>query len=115
MVLERLEKKVGLPPLRDISKILSGEGGKRIDTILARLERLSNNQEALVEARKLMEVIHAMGMTGDLERLDSILKNMPHGRAGATLISSLKDMLADLIPKLEKFSALAERIMSARD
>lgn len=115
MVLQRLEEKMGLPPLREISSILSGDGGKRIETILTKLERLSDNQEVLIQATKLMEMIHAMGKLGELDKLDSILKSLPKGKSGATIVSQVAEILKGLDTKIEKLSTLATNIMSRED
>lgn len=113
--LNKLEEKIGLPPLRDLSKILSGEGGKRIDSILGRLERLSSNPEVLTEVRGLMETIHEMGQSGELEKLDSIIRSLPRGKSGETMIAQLKQILDGLDSKLEKLTNLAKDIMTRED
>jgi hypothetical protein len=113
--LRALEEKMGLPPIREISKILSGEGGKRIDNILTRLERLSSNPEVLDQVRSLMETIHEMGQTGELEKLDSIIKSLPRGKSGETMIAQLKQIIEGLDGKLEKLSNLAREIMTRED
>lgn len=115
MVLGRLEDKLGLPPIREITKILSGDSGKRIEAIIGKLEKLGNNQETLLAATKLMEMIHAMGQLGELDKLDSILKGLPKGKAGATLVAQLTELLNGLDSKLDKLNSLATKIMSSED
>jgi len=115
MVLGRLEEKLGLPSLREVSKILSGEGGKRIEAILGKLEKLTDNHEVLIEATKLMEVIHEMGKAGELDKLESVLKSLPRGKSGVTIIVQLREILTGLDSKIEKLSSLASRIMSRED
>ncbi len=115
MVLPRLEKKLGIPPLQDITKILSGEGGKRIESILLKLDKLSDDQEVLVGIRQLLEAIHEMDQTGELDKLDSILKSLPKGKSGATMIAQVKEILDGLDKKIEKLTQLANDIMSRED
>ena len=115
MVLPRLEKKLGIPPLQDITKILSGEGGKRIESILLKLDKLSDEQEVLVEVRKLLETIHEMAQSGELDKLDSILKSLPKGKSGATVIAQVKDIIDGLDKKIEKLTQLANNIMARED
>lgn len=115
MVLGRFEEKLGLPPLREISNILSGDGGKRIETILGKLEKLGSNQEVLIQATKLMEMIHTMGQLGELDKLDSILKSLPKGKTGANIVSQVAEILKGLDSKIEKLNTLATKIMTRED
>ena len=115
MVLGRMEEKLGLPPLREVSKLLSGEGGKRVEAILKKMEKLVDNHEVLIEAAKLMEIIHEMGKTGELDKLDSVLKSLPKGKSGVTIMSQVKEILISLDGKIEKLSRLASNIMSTED
>jgi hypothetical protein len=115
VVLGRLEQKMGLPSLRDVMKLLSGEGGKRVESILNKLDKLSDDKEVLVEATRLMEVIHEMGKNGELDKLDSVLRSLPKGKAGASLIMQVRELLTGLDSKIERLSDLASTIMSKGD
>lgn len=115
MVLARLEKQFGLPPLKEITTILSGDNGRQINSILSKLEKISHDQSAIVEAIALLRVVQELGRTGDLERLDSILKNIPHGKEGQELISEVRKLLTDLSEKLDKLSSLATTLLSKGD
>lgn len=115
MVLEKIEKSIGLPSLRSVADILSGENGKRIEAILSKLEKVSGNQEMLANMTKLMELIHAMGISGDLDKLDSILKSLPKGKAGESMVAQLGEIIKGLDTKIDRLSKLAKEIMGQED
>jgi hypothetical protein len=113
--LRKFEEKVGLPPLREITSILSGENGKRIDGILSKLLKLSENTEVLREANRLMQTIQEMGRSGDLQTLNSILISLPRGKTGQDILIELNRLIEQLSSKIDKLSELAKKILSKED
>lgn len=110
--LRALEEKIGLPPLREVTKILSGDSSKRIEALLGKLEKLGENRGVLVEAIKLMEMVHAMAQSGELDKLESILKSLPKGKSGENMVAQVKQILDGLEGKIEKLTKLAQDILS---
>ena len=80
--LSRLEGRFGLPKLDRmvdltdrISQIPSGESGKRIESILGKLEKLSNNDGNLDRATELLGHIERLDSNGTLNKVDGLLKD----------------------------------------
>lgn len=113
--LKDLERKFGLPPITEVTTLLSGDNGKKINSILAKLDRLAQNKEALREAISLLELVQEMGRTGDLERLDSILSNLPKGKSGQAMLTQVRKLISELSEKLDKLSNLATTLMERED
>lgn len=115
MVLQKFQEKFGLPDLKDVNEILTGEGGKRIDNILGRLENLSSNTEALKGAVDLLKLVKELNDNGGLEKLDSILNKLPKGKNQAATIAELGKLLSGLEGKLEKVANMAQMLLNAED
>lgn len=73
---QKLEEKFGLPPLGEGLKMLSGPGGKQLRAILDKLMKLAENEDAVKDALRLLEVVKGLDDSGGLERLDSVLKQI---------------------------------------
>lgn len=114
-ILRPLEEKLGLPPLRELTEVFSSDNGKRMDAILSKLIKLSSNQGAFSQATELLKVVQDLGRTGDLERLDSILKSLPKGKSGQAMLTEVKNLINDLDKKLDKVSNLAQSILSREE
>lgn len=111
-MLPKLEGRFGLPPLTAITSLLSGENGKRLDGILTKLEKLSRNKDSMTEAVKLLQTVQELGKSGDLERLASILNNLPKGKSGQAMLSEVNRLLEKLGSRVDKMAALAETILA---
>lgn len=113
--LREFEERFGLPKLTDVTTFLSGDNGKRINSIITKLDRLSQNREALVEAIRLLELVREMGSSGDLERLDSILEALPKGKSGQSMLVEVRKLVSELSEKLDKLSNLATTLLGKED
>ena len=114
-LLKELERRLGLPSLVDVTSLLSGDSGKRIDSILTKLEKLSSNQDALKEAVTLLQLVKELGQTGDLAHLDSILKNIPKGKTGQNMLIEVRHLISEISDKLDKVSNLATTILKSEE
>jgi len=110
--LKDFEDKVGLPSLTSLVSLVSGESGRRVESVITKLERLSRNHDTIKEATELLRIVQALGATGDLERLDSILRNLPKGKRGQAMLADVKELISTLDSKLEKLTSLASTILS---
>jgi hypothetical protein len=52
-----------------------------------------------------------MDNAGTLEKLNELLKLLPKGKTGETLVVELRKAIAELVPRLDKLSALASALM----
>lgn len=103
-MLEGIEKRFGLPSLREVSALLSGINLKRLDSLLAKLERLSKDSTNAVD---LLREIHQMDKDGTLGRLEHVLTLLPKGKDNANLLQLLKE----LGPRLDKLTQLADALL----
>jgi Ca2+-binding EF-hand superfamily protein len=115
MVLGRFEEKFGLPPLKDVTTLLSGPTGKRIDSLITRLEKLSQDKSAIVEVLELLKLIQQMDTAGTLDKLNELLKNIPKGKTGQELVSELRKAITELSPRLDRLTNLAKVLMEKED
>jgi uncharacterized phage infection (PIP) family protein YhgE len=111
MVFKRFEDKLGLPPLQEVTSLLSGPTGKRVDSLITRLEKLSQDKTAITEVLELLKLIQQMDNAGTLDKLNELLKNIPKGKGGQALVSELRQAITQLAPRLDKLSALASALM----
>lgn len=94
----------GIKTLREFT---SGEAGKQLDHLLARVERLSKDSSSLPQVLELFKLIERCGQAGYLKDLNGILGNIPRGKAGQTMITELRKMVDEVIPRIDKLSSLA--------
>ena len=71
-----IEQRLGLPKLEDITQLASGDTGKRIDSILSKLERLSRDSEGLRNAIELLNLVKDLDQRGSLVKLNELVKNL---------------------------------------
>lgn len=93
--LKTLEEKLGLPNLKDVTNLAIGPAGKRIDTVLARLEVLSKDTRTLKDAIDLLKLVQELDKAGTLERLIELLKGLKpltQGRTAQALVEKLDKM-----------------------
>ena len=113
--LQRVEEKFGLPKLAEVTNLLTGEGGKRLDTILTKLERLSSNQGAIKDAIELLKVVEQLNQSGGLDKLDSVLSKLPRGKNQQAIIAELQKLLSGLDSKIDRISNLAKMILEREE
>ena len=102
-MLEALEKKLGLPPLRELTPLVTGSSGKRLERLLGKLEGLSRNGgESIGQAIELLKIVRDLDQSGGLERLENILSLLPKGKQSQELLEALNDIIAKYGPKIEK-------------
>lgn len=75
-MLDKLERKLGLPKLAEMTSLLSGDSGKRLEGIIGKLEKLSESDKNLQEIATLLNTIERLDQSGALVRLDDILKEL---------------------------------------
>ena len=111
MVLKKLEDKLGLPPIKEIAQIASGPGGKQVNSILGHLEKITANPEVIREARDLLILVQQMDDKGTLGRLLEVLTMLPKGKQGSDMMAGLKELLSEILPRLDKLQAVVEALM----
>ena len=72
----RLEQALGLPDLDKVLPLVQGESGKRVERLLARVERLSKDSAGLGQAVELLKLVERLDKEGTLQRLDELLKDL---------------------------------------
>ncbi len=102
-ILAELEKKLGLPPLQQVTQMADGKTGERIERILGRLERLSKNSQGLGQALELLRLVKQLDDQGALQRLDSLLKDLQP-------LTTSKGAMA-LLGRLEKLAPMLEGLL----
>lgn len=98
------------PPAEGIKlvrEITSGETGKNLDRLLARVERISKDSSALPQVLELFKVIERLGQAGYLKELDDILQKLPRGKNQQLLLSGL-------YLRLDKLFALLQSLLSEK-
>lgn len=107
--LTKFEEKFGLPKLDRVvdvtdrvSKIPSGESGKRVERILNTLEKLSSSEDSLNKATELLEVVERLDSRGTLSRVDQTLKD------AKPIVNS--NMGKELSKRVDRFTSLIEDI-----
>lgn len=92
-----IEKKLGLPRLSEVSDLLTEDRMTRMNTLLARLERLSKNPEAIKQAMSLLRLIKELDDNGTLTRVNLLLEELGPITRGKAL-----NRLLDKVDKLVK-------------
>lgn len=100
--------KEGIKVLRELT---SGETGKQLDKLLARVEKLSKDTSNLPQILELLKVVERLGQEGYLKELNDILKYLPKGQSGHAMVTELRKAIEELGPRLDKLSALATALM----
>lgn len=110
---EIFDKTFGPPAegIKTLRELTSGETGKQLDHLLARVERLSKDTSALPQILELFKVIERLGQAGYLKELDSILQHIPKGASGKALVAELRKAVEELAPRLDELSNLAKVLM----
>lgn len=98
----------GIKTLRELT---SGETGKQFNLLLVRVERLSKDTSALPQVLELFKLIERCGQAGYLKELDGILSNIPRGKVGQTMITELRKMVDEVLPRIDKLANLAKVLM----
>ncbi|MDP2953338.1 MAG: hypothetical protein Q8O76_08505 [Chloroflexota bacterium] len=109
-MLHNLEKRVGIPPLKDILFLATGPTGKRLSSILQRLEELTKDARSLGQVLELLKLIQEMDKAGTLVRLEAVLKALPKGKQAEALAKTLES----LGPRLDKLGALLEAVAEGK-
>jgi len=94
-VLNSLEKRLGLPPLQEMTELISGSTGKRVESVVCRLEKLSQNGTVLKDTIALLQMIREMDEAGTLQRLLELLKELK-GKQATEMLARLDRMVSVL-------------------
>lgn len=110
---EILDKTFGPPgeAIKMLREFTSGETGKQLDHLLARVERISKDSSSLPQILELFKVIERLGHAGYLKELDDILSKIPKGKSGQALVSELRKAIDAIVPRLDNISNLAKVLM----
>lgn len=110
---KKIDEALGPPAegIKTLRELTSGETGKQLDHLLARVEKLSKDTSALPQILELFKIIERLGQQGYLKELDDILKHIPKGTAGRELVTELRKAIEMLSPKLDMLSNLAKVLM----
>jgi len=103
MTLEKLEKKFGLPPLKESLDLLTGKKGKSLINLLNRLDELSKDAEGMKQVVELLKLVKEIDEKGTLERLNTLLINLKPLTQGQTAKA--------LVEKLDKMEKLIELLV----
>jgi hypothetical protein len=102
--------------IKMLSDLMSGESGKRIDSLLSRLENLSKSSADFPKIIEILKLILELEKSGALGRIDSILMNAraPESRNLAReMMTEIKDLAKLYSPKLDKLIELADSILKS--
>lgn len=98
----------GIKVLREFT---SGETSRKLDKLLARIERISKDTSAIPQVIELLKLIQEMNETGALDKLITLLQAVPKGKTGQALVVELRKVVEELAPRLDKLSSLAKVLM----
>lgn len=102
------------PPAEGI-KILheftSGETSRKLDRLLARIERISKDASNIPQVIELLKLIQEMNETGALDKLITLLKIIPKGKSGEVMVIELRKAITELAPRLDQLSNLAKVLL----
>ncbi|MBW2560826.1 MAG: hypothetical protein JRE40_08225, partial [Deltaproteobacteria bacterium] len=91
---------LGLPPLSEIADLLSGEKGRLLDRVLARVERLSKSASPR-DVAEVLGLLKELDERGVLERVDRILSRLPPlSKRDLTRILGRLERLVELMEKI---------------
>jgi uncharacterized protein YjgD (DUF1641 family) len=79
--------------------------------LLLRIERISRDSSNLSQVIELLKLVEKMSKDGTLDKLNSILQNIPKGKTGQALITELRKAISEISPRLDKLSALASALL----
>lgn len=96
-MLKSLEEKFGLPPLGKTLDLVSGPTGKRLGTLLSRLESLAQDKDSISQVITLLQTVERLDQAGTLTRLIELLKELAPLTKGKTA-----QLLVEKLDKLEK-------------
>mgnify|MGYP001572626677 CR=1 FL=1 len=100
---EKLEKRFNLPPLEKAFAFLTGPTGKRIESIILSLDKLSKDASTIHDVTHLLELIERMDKEGTLDKLNITLRSI----GPLTRSKNLKLVL----DKLDKFEAILKDLL----
>lgn len=107
-LLDEFEKRMGLPPLKEIL----GEGGdkgrasrlvgllRQLNPLMKRLENLSKDSHGMANTLELLRLVERLDQQGTLQRLDELLKDL-QPLLKSKSATALLDRLDKLAPVLE--------------
>lgn len=102
-MLKRIERTLGLPPLKQVTDMAEGKTGVRVERILGRLERLGKDSQGLGQALELLRLVKQLDDQGALQRLDDLLKDLQP-------LTTSKGAMA-LLERLEKLAPMVEGLL----
>jgi len=102
-LLKRIERTLGLPPLKQVTDMAEGKTGVRVERILGRLERLGKDSQGLGQALELLRLVKQLDDQGALQRLDDLLKDLQP-------LTTSKGAMA-LLERLEKLAPMVEGLL----
>jgi len=97
--------------IKVLKELTTGETSRRLDKLLLRVERLSKDSSVIPQIIELLKLIQEMNQTGALDKLISLLQSIPKGKTGQTLVVELRKAINELMPRLDKLSALVSTLM----
>lgn len=89
MVFSKFEERLGLPPLKDMAALLSGPTGKRLESIVNKLNSLHKDTSSIKEMVTLLKLVKELDDNGTIERLTELLKEikpLSKSKLGAALL-----------------------------
>lgn len=103
-MLDNIERRLGLPPLREVSDMLTEDKIKQLSSLLTKLEKLSKDMKTIREMTALLQLIKELDSRGTIARVNELLGNLApltKGQIAAKLVNKL-DRLEKLITVLTK-------------
>jgi len=101
-MLNRIEQKFGLPPLKEFSDLLTEDKVKQLGLLLARAERLAKDKESIQQVIQLLKLLKELDEKGTITRVSKLLEDLSpltKGQVAAKLVGKL-DQLEKLISVL---------------
>jgi len=96
-MLDGIERKLGLPRLREVSDMLTEDKLKQLNSLLTRLEKFSKNLTMLAEFKEILKLLNELEDKGVITRLNLLLEEL-----GPIVKSKTATKLVSKLDKIEK-------------
>lgn len=96
-MLDGIERRLGLPRLREVSDMLTEDKLKQLNLLLTRIEKFSKNLTMLAEFKEILKLISELEDKGVITRLNLLLEEL-----GPIVKSKTASKLVNKLDKMEK-------------
>ena len=97
--------------LSTLNQLLNSDVIHKLDKLLLQVERISKDSSSLPQVIELLKLIQQMNETGALDKLNKLLQAIPKGKSGEAMVTELRKVITELVPRLDKLSSLVSTLL----